>query len=411
MTPRLAVIGAGPVGLEMALAAVDGGWDVRVYEAGRVGAALGVFGDVMLFTPFALNSTEGTRARLRRTGVSLPEDGAMLGTASFVERYLVPMSRLPELQGRIQEECRVAAVSRDDRAGGRERNRFVLHLAHRAGAIFEVADAVIDASGTTQPVATGPGGLAAIGESDIENLMFRRLLPSAEATRDRFEGRRVLLIGSGHSAATALVVFETLSAWGKGPAVVHWIRRSRAGAIGGAERVGRPFLEVPDDPLPARAALQRDANRIAGSASWLRDLAGHAVLRYERSGEAVRVTVRAPDGGTEVIDVDGIYALTGSRPDIELFRELEVHLCYASEAPMALAAAMLTARSAVPGAASDCLSQTTHGAETLRTTEPGFFVIGAKSYGRSPDFLLRVGYEQVREVASLLEMTRPSLAG
>jgi hypothetical protein len=29
-------------------------------------------------------------------------------------------------------------------------------------------------------------------------------------------------------------------------------------------------------------------------------------------------------------------------------------------------------------------------------------VVGAKSYGRNPDFLLRLGYEQVRDVMALL---------
>jgi hypothetical protein len=70
---------------------------------------------------------------------------------------------------------------------------------------------------------------------------------------------------------------------------------------------------------------------------------------------------------------------------------------------MGLAAALLAARAADPAqAAGDCLAQTTHGPDTLRTTEPDFYVIGAKSYGRAPDFLLRVGYEQVREVAEIL---------
>jgi hypothetical protein len=55
-----------------------------------------------------------------------------------------------------------------------------------------------------------------------------------------------------------------------------------------------------------------------------------------------------------------------------------------------------------PARAGDCLAQTTHGAETLRTTEPGFFVLGAKSYGRNPDFLMRVGYGQVGELMPLL---------
>jgi thioredoxin reductase len=68
MRTRLAIIGAGPVGLEMALAASYLGFDACVYEAGRVGEHLSWFRDVTLFTPFSMNSTEATRGRLRRFG-------------------------------------------------------------------------------------------------------------------------------------------------------------------------------------------------------------------------------------------------------------------------------------------------------------------------------------------------------
>ena len=44
---------------------------------------------------------------------------------------------------------------------------------------------------------------------------------------------------------------------------------------------------------------------------------------------------------------------------------------------MKLAAALLGARGG------DCLAQTSHGAETLANPEPGFFILGAKSYGRN----------------------------
>jgi hypothetical protein len=42
------------------------------------------------------------------------------------------------------------------------------------------------------------------------------------------------------------------------------------------------------------------------------------------------------------------------------------------------------------------------GANTLRNPEPNFFILGAKSYGRHSHFLLRTGFEQVREVFTLI---------
>jgi hypothetical protein len=44
-----------------------------------------------------------------------------------------------------------------------------------------------------------------------------------------------------------------------------------------------------------------------------------------------------------------------------------------------------------------------HGFDELRHPEKDFFVVGMKSYGRAPTFLLATGYEQVRSVAAYLD--------
>jgi len=41
-------------------------------------------------------------------------------------------------------------------------------------------------------------------------------------------------------------------------------------------------------------------------------------------------------------------------------------------------------------------------APTLGTPEPGFYILGAKSYGRSSAFLLETGYRQVAGVLAAL---------
>ncbi len=68
---------------------------------------------------------------------------------------------------------------------------------------------------------------------------------------------------------------------------------------------------------------------------------------------------------------------------------------------MKLAAALLGQGSA------NCLEQQSHGAESLTNPEPGFFILGIKSYGRSPGYLMQVGWSQVDEVFSLLNDQAP----
>ncbi|MFQ5675816.1 MAG: hypothetical protein ACE5G1_07975, partial [bacterium] len=98
----------------------------------------------------------------------------------------------------------------------------------------------------------------------------------------------------------------------------------------------------------------------------------------------------------DTVEVDRVVAAVGFGPDNSIYRELQVHECYATRGPMKLAGALLGSSS------EDCLSQGSAGAETLRNPEPNFFIIGNKSYGRNPAFLIRVGLSQIVEVFSLI---------
>ena len=131
-------------------------------------------------------------------------------------------------------------------------------------------------------------------------------------------------------------------------------------------------------------------------------LVGVAVERGESSAtNELRVHFRPVEGGgtRRAVDVDRFIVSCGFRPDTDLFRELQVHQCYATEGPMKLAAALLGSA----GGGGDCLNQTSLGAETLANPEPRFFILGHKSYGRRSDFLMQVGREQIRDEFRYLE--------
>ena len=113
--------------------------------------------------------------------------------------------------------------------------------------------------------------------------------------------------------------------------------------------------------------------------------------------DGVVVCLRSRTGEVDEVVADRIIALTGFLGDTSLYRQLQVHECYATTAPMNLSAALLSAAGDSPA---DCLAQASHGVDALRVPEPNFFVLGMKSYGRNNTFLLRVGYEQVDQVAN-----------
>jgi len=405
---RVAIVGAGPIGMEAALAAAQSGYAVSVYEAGSVGEHWRRFSWVRLFTPFHLNASERGRTTLRRSGVALPPDAAILTAGETLRQYLEPLANLPELSGCVHERCRVGAIGREGiikpqaiAATGdaaRVGRPFVLRLEpENEPPRFASADIVIDASGTyATPCATGAGGLPALGEEHLATRVERHLPDLLGSARSRYSGQRILLIGGGHSAATALVAFEALAAQGD-PAAVSWVHPAPRTTS------ADPFVTIEGDTLPERHALTTRANRIAREAAWLTRYPGATVTRYESRGGSVRATVERPVGEAVALEASRVLALVGYRPDTVLTRELHVHHCYATEGPMGLASAVLAAASASPDAAGDCLKQTTHGAETLRTPEPGFFILGAKSYGRNPQFLMTLGHRQIDDVMSLVE--------
>jgi hypothetical protein len=316
----------------------------------------------------------------------------------LVARVLEPLSKLPELAPYLRFGTRVTAIGRrgllkhDEIGTGRREGRpFRLLLVDSSGREHvESADIVLDCTGNSQPNALGDGGIPAPGEGHLADHIAREV-PDMRQDAARWAGKTTLLVGAGHSAQTALKDLLALAEDHPGTRVV-WVLRGDG-----------PQCED-DDPLPDRGRLTELARDVAGGAH-----SGVVAVHSRRLVDAldeldgtgrVRVSLRSTDDDhTETVEVDRILSLTGRVGDHLLYRQLQVHECYATSGPMKLAAALM----ASSGATGDCLSQSSQGPETLRSPEPGFFILGSKSYGRRSDFLLRVGWQQVDEIFQLLD--------
>ena len=99
--------------------------------------------------------------------------------------------------------------------------------------------------------------------------------------------------------------------------------------------------------------------------------------------------------GRQAGPFDRIVNATGNRPDLAMLTELRV------DVDPVLQSARTLAPMIDPNVHS-CGSVPPHGAAELAHPEPGFYIVGAKSYGRAPTFLLATGYEQVRSVVAEL---------
>ena len=139
------------------------------------------------------------------------------------------------------------------------------------------------------------------------------------------------------------------------------------------------------------------ANRIAAdAASGVAFHQATSLARIERPAGESRFAITLAGDLQGTFEFDNIVANVGYRPDNRIFEELQVHECYASQGPMKLAAALLGASSG------DCLDQTSQGPGALLNPEPNFYILGAKSYGRNPDFLLSIGLQQVRDLFTII---------
>jgi len=385
---RLAVIGAGPIGLEAALAAREHGHQVTVYEqAVTVAGHVRRWGHVRMFTPWEMNVTPRMAAAL---GDRAPHRSGLPTGTEFATAVLEPLAQTPALTGTVRVDTTVLAVGREgmlkhEAIGSPERaaRRFRVLMQDPSG-VEEVAyaDAVIDATGTYgNPNRLGDGGIDAPGERALENRITRTLEPI-----EQFAGRAMLLTGAGHSAQTAAVALAELARHAPDTRVV-WAMRRRD-----------PVFKLPEDPLPARDALHTEAERLVRGASRAVDVRPGVVTDALAIGDSGQVRVTLRNGDTQHVDVDHILALNGSAPDASLYRQLQIHECYASLGPMNLAAQLL----AQGDDAGNCLAIAPTGPETLLNPEPGFFILGAKSYGRNSQFLLRTGWEQVNAVFDTL---------
>jgi hypothetical protein len=401
----LAIIGAGPVGLEAAAAALDHGFDVHVFERGEVGAHPLAWGHVRMFTPWRMNIGPRAHAHLEAAGWAAPDPEAFPTGLELAERYLRPLARLPELEHRVHTHAQVVHASRRGTlkgdsigTGGRRDHPFRLLVRDAGGREnFLHAFALIDASGVYgQPNWAGDGGIPARGELYLKPQLAYHLEDVLGLSRTRYAGKRTLVIGAGASAATTATSLAKLATESVGTSAV-WATRATAAAL---------YPENADDPLPERRALHAAARALVrGADPSITHVGGAVVEGFEFNSATHRYRVALLVGEQpRVEEVDQVIVNAGFGPDASITRELQVHECYATGAPMKLATALLGA------AASDCLTTPAFGIDALTNPEPDLYILGHKSYGRGPHFLLETGYQQADNVLSHLAAAQGALS-
>jgi hypothetical protein len=191
------------------------------------------------------------------------------------------------------------------------------------------------------------------------------------------------VVGSGHSAFNVILDLLRLSDASPQTRLVWAMRRDSLDSVWGGGDA---------DALEARGELGQRAKRAVESGR-IRVLSPYRI-RSISGGEELRVTgdIR---GTEETVIVDEVIVATGFRPDLQMLSEVRLSLDPWLECASALGPL-------IDPNEHSCGTVRPHGARELSHPEKDFYIIGMKSYGRAPTFLLATGYEQARSVVAMV---------
>jgi thioredoxin reductase len=394
MSPHLpiAILGAGPIGLAAAAHLLARGETPTVFEAGNaVGHSIRAWAHVRMFSPWGFNVDPAAAALLTAAGWTHPPKEALPTGGEFVERYLEPLAALPAMRRHLHVRTRVIGVTRKGfdkvRTAGRADQPFVVRVVGPDGQEGAVeAKAVIDASGTwTSPNPAGADGLPAIGERQAADRIVYGIPDVLGALRSRYAGHTTMVVGSGHSALNALIELAELKASAPDTRILWAMRKHAIEAAFGGEDA---------DALPARGALGTQARALVEGGA-VEVLSPFRIHRMARQPGGSLLVMGEHVGADARVDVDHLIVATGFRPDLSFLREVRLALDPWLESSGSIGPL-------IDPNLHSCGTVRPHGAMELTHPEAGFYIVGMKSYGRAPTFLLATGYEQVRSVVAAL---------
>ena len=389
----VAVIGAGPVGLAAAAHLLKHGFDPVIFERGSdAGTNISEWSHVPLFTPWRSLIDSEASALLQQKGWTVPDPAGLPTGGIYVRDYIKPLSRVPEIASRLHLNSSVTGISRfnHDKLKVHQRSSmpFTLRVSDSTGTERNViASAVIDASGTwTSPNPLGSDGMLAIGERENADLVWYGIPNILGNERDRYAGKKCLIIGAGYSAANVALDLVRLKEQVPATEIVWAIRGTTLSQL----------VQDHGEGPPSRIALGRAVLK-AQETDQIELVTEFRVGQLQRRDQQLTVVNATKEKGSSVENVDQVVCTTGQRPDLDMLRELRTSIDTGLECVSGL-------RELVDPSVHSCYSAPPHGWRELEhVEEPGFFIVGMKSYGRTPTFLTITGYQQVTSI--VLAMT------
>nr|WP_224752683.1 FAD-dependent oxidoreductase [Metabacillus arenae] len=387
----VAIIGAGPVGLAAAAHLAKRGESFILIEAGsHAGANILKWEHVRLFSPWKYNVDKTAADLLKQQGWSSPELDALPTGKELVEYYLDPLSKIKEIKPHLVLNTKVLSISRKDidkmKNANRDRVPFILYTEADGDLQKIEARAVIDATGTWgNPNPAHSNGVWLKDEKNLQEQIYYGIPDVLGKEKKRYANKRLAVVGSGHSAMNALLELVKLTDQYPQTEILWIMRRNQVeDAYGGEEK----------DALAARGELGSRVHNLVDKGK-LTVYTPYRIQSLVKKSDTIAIKGNYNGEETIIPEVQEIIVNTGSRPDFEMLREVRTSIDTATESVEALAPL-------IDPNIHSCGTVRPHGEKELRQPEKDFYIVGAKSYGRAPTFLMATGYEQVRSVVAHL---------
>jgi thioredoxin reductase len=387
----VAIIGGGPVGLAAAAHLIKRNQPFILFESGKtICANILNWGHVKVFSPWEYNIDKASEELLLQTNWESPNKEIVHTGREFYDGYLAPLANLAVLKPFIHTDSKIIAVNRKNmdkmKTSGRNEQPFVLQVQQGERIRFFEARAVIDASGTWQngnPL--GAGGLFALGELENATQIYYGIPDVTGRDKERYKNKSTLVVGGGHSAINTILELNNLKE--EFPETqIHWVlRKDKISDIYGGQTA---------DALEARGDL---GTRIETLINKDRVSVYTPFQLEEIQNTNGTLTLTGSQSGTRkaLIGIEEIISNTGTRPDFSFSREVRIDYDSTVESVPELA-------ELIDPNIHSCGTVRPHGEKELRQKERDYYIVGMKSYGRAPTFLMATGYEQVRSVVSAL---------
>jgi thioredoxin reductase len=380
---KIAIIGAGPIGLEAALYARYLGYDVALFErhaepAGEVAQ----WNHLPLFTPWQnLHSSLGMAAlRAQDEQRTFPSNEALITAEQWRTDYLLPLAESDLLcdhlclQTKVLQVGKVQLLKQDQPTGEYNRGAWDFRLlVETAGGEqrIEAADVLFDCAGiTSHSLPMGHGGIPAAGEftsAAVRDRIAYGFPDILGCARARYANQRVLVVGDDPYVVYTIQALLQLQKTAPQTEIVWCTRRARD------EQPSGPVQCAEMEAWPAGQQLFAMVNAAAlqGQVEW-RPETWIETIRLNEQQQLELLTSGAVD---ETLLCDQVIVHTGYR-DI---------VAWTSE-----------------------LSLSPADARSIITSEPNYYQLGARRWGRKPGFIFSAGLRDICETFKIIG-DRPTL--